>query len=628
MAAISIDIAPLAELHEGVGLPADERDSEMKALQDKFTEIMRTAVEEASARYDAMRAEVPDLQQKLAQLTDVVGADSATAAFAEGTDENAMALVPKRHALASAIEAADSVRTERLERRQAMESKIGEVRAELDGDDGEAREAAERRTSAPLPAADAKGGLTEALIGRLQRRLDDTNDERAKRVAAIEAKRAEVGELHRLLDYPAEATQSDRPISIAALRALEAQVDELQAEKQRRTEVLSQCLDYIAELRAELELPDAECASLPDLATAGLSQTVMEAIYAEMSRLDKLKEDSLAPLLAAARSRLRPLWKELYMSEEETKVCAVAWASDEPYMVPPAADDAADAEGAPAVDSANVDKLDKELSEVLAEERRLRAKLELCGKVLELMARREKLLAEHAEMLESAKDPSRLLKRGAAQLLKREEQVRTAFKNKLPLMTRELRKLTAEWEASAEANGTVLTFQGAPILQTLDAQETEERCAKEIAAKEKADKAGQSHNPRNSAASHVAPKKTAAAAAGQGKTAAAASHRPTAAKATKPPAAAGAPPPPPPPVPAVPPPALPSTPSERVPGEEPPQHAVPSPAVLQALNSLPSSLPTPNGAHNGAHNSLVTPAAPMKGRHTLEEAKENPLESA
>ena len=284
------------------------------------------------------------------------------------------------------------------------------------------------------------------------------------------------------------------------------------------------------------------------------------------------------------------------------------------------------------------------------------------------MTKRAELLAEHTEMLISSKDPNRLRARGAAQLLKKEEMIRAAYKNKLPKMVEELRQLTREWEASEAAEGKPLTFRGVPILATLDA--CDDGSSAPIASKVDAGKPRSEAAPKTALAS-AATSKPAAAAGGAraavgavaalkkgvsavvggppNKMAAAAAAANAAARASKlaPPDAAPPPPPPPPP----PTPGMmmqlqpPLMTEERVPGEElegiacmqslaeepePPRHAEPSPAVLKALELAAARrsteravLPTP--AHP---NAFMTPAAPVKGGKLGADENQNQLQSA
>ena len=281
------------------------------------------------------------------------------------------------------------------------------------------------------------------------------------------------------------------------------------------------------------------------------------------------------------------------------------------------------------------------------------------------MTKRAELLAEHTEMLISSKDPNRLRARGAAQLLKKEEMIRAAYKNKLPKMVEELRQLTREWEASEAAEGKPLTFRGVPILDTLDA--CDDGSSAPIASKVDAGKPRAETAPKTAPASAATSKPAGAAGARAAvgavaalkkgmsavvggppnKLAAAAAAANAAARASKlAPDAAPPPPPPPPPTPGMmmqlQPPVMAE---ERVPGEEPeaiagmqslaeepepPQHAVPSTAVLKALELAAARrsteravLPTP--AHP---NAFMTPAAPIKGGKLGADENQNQLQSA
>lgn len=288
MATLTLSLSPLGGLWQSVGLPPDEREAATAVLHEELKAHLEQVIQTATERFNLMRAEVPEMQAQLAQLAEVLGTE-AKAIGAEGE-----ALVPQHRKIEAAVKEAGALRAERLESRVGIEAKLQALFAELDGEDGEARE---RRNSAPLPAADVAGGLTEALIGRLQRRLDDTNDEHSKRVATIEALRAQAAELRTMMGYPMlSACAGTGAISLAALAAAEADVADLDRERGRRTAVLHECRDFIAELRTKLELPESEWAKLPD-GDEDLSQGVLEAFQAEIERLEELKFAKLGPLV-------------------------------------------------------------------------------------------------------------------------------------------------------------------------------------------------------------------------------------------------------------------------------------------------------------------------------------------
>ena len=154
---------------------------------------------------------------------------------------------------------------------------------------------------------------------------------------------------------------------------------------------------------------------------------------------------------------------QLHLSEEETRQCAAAWSTR--------ADDA----GSTADLSEHTAKLEDELESVEEEERRLQARLEQTGKILDMMMRRETILEKRAEMQANAKDPSRLLGRKAAGALLAEEKLRNSIK-KLPDMNNRLRELCKEW-SETHGEGQPLTYDGVALVDILSRQEEEDKVA-------------------------------------------------------------------------------------------------------------------------------------------------------
>lgn len=439
MEALAKTMEPLTKLYASVGLTEDETKECVQGINERLHELINEELQVEQARFDRMRNELPEMEAELETLREVLGGDGVGA---KPSSDKAV-LVPYHRSLTATVEAARATRGERLEQRNDKETKISSVRLELDGDAADVRSS----SSPSEPEAGSAGGLTLALLGRLQARLDSVNDERKERVANVEAVRTKCSELRRMLGYTNEeaaageqGTNGSSAISTSALAALQHGLAELEAERTRRTAVLSDVAGYISELQSKLELPEAEWVRLPEPDKDGLTLDVMGAYHAELERLDAIKGARLGPLLEAARARLRPLWEELYMSEEETRsVCAAAWPS----------------EGASET-SEDVEDQEILLEAVEEEERRLKAKLEssVLGKsladVLGLMAKREGILSERAEMLAAKDDPSRLTSRRDPGRLLREEKLRNKVEKDLPKMNKRLRELAAEWSS---ANG-------------------------------------------------------------------------------------------------------------------------------------------------------------------------------
>ena len=111
------------------------------------------------------------------------------------------------------------------------------------------------------------------------------------------------------------------------------------------------------------------------------------------------------------------------MSFEETKQFAEGWACV-----------GADGEEE---DPSTIENLEEVLWAVEEEEKRLQAKLESVGRIFGLMAKREALLAQKAEMADPTRVVSSISSRGGALL--REEKLRVAIEKDLPKMNRKLK---------------------------------------------------------------------------------------------------------------------------------------------------------------------------------------------
>ena len=160
------------------------------------------------------------------------------------------------------------------------------MRAELDGAEGPAPEEEASCRASIVPEVDEAGGLSLATLGRLQTKIDAANDEKAKRAEALCKMREQMEVLRATLGYPAEKMDAaDAAVSRATLAAAEAKVVEYRTEVERRQQVLSDCNDYIHELRVKLEIPQAEWVVLPLPENAGLSQDVLEKYNGEILSL-------------------------------------------------------------------------------------------------------------------------------------------------------------------------------------------------------------------------------------------------------------------------------------------------------------------------------------------------------
>ena len=336
-----------SELWDGAGVSRDEQEHTLATLVSSVRTIVEGAMHEQQAKLETMREELPGLRVELATLRDVLGGDVR----AVPAEDSSLLLVPQRDALVAALAAAKALKAERSEARKGKEEQLATVRAELDGEEGPVPEEEAARRNSIVPEADEAGGLSLATLGRIQAKMDAATDEKAARVTKLAGLVATAAGLRGSLGYPPEPS-SDDSISRATVAAIEVKIADYEAEAERRKAVLADCAEYIHELRVKLAIPEAEWAVLPKSQDAGLSQEVLEAYHGEMERLEGLKAATLGPLLEAARSRLRPLWKSLHMSEGETKAFEAGWPAS-------GADD-------------DAESLEEQLDAVEEEERRLK----------------------------------------------------------------------------------------------------------------------------------------------------------------------------------------------------------------------------------------------------------------
>ena len=426
-----------------VGLPAAEQTEALQTIAASLRDVVDSAVKTEQNKLDEMQARVPVLRSELSALRDVLGGDVRAVA----SEDTTMLLVSQYRMLASAIDVAKALRADRCEQRKLKEDRMDGVRAELDGEEGPAPNAPAFSVE---PSCDEAGGLSLALLGRLQGCVDVLMDEKAARVVMLQELHAEADALRDTLGYPTEEAASPYNISRAAVAAAEADLATLVGERTKRQAILADCAEYIGELRSKLQIAEAEWTALPSVEEAGLSPAVLAAYNVELERLEQIKSKTLGPLLEAARARLRPLWVQLHLSDAETRRCAAAWSATE--------------------HSETTDHLEEELELVEEEEKRLIERVEQTGRVLALMAKRETILEQRADMIANQKDPSRLLNRRDPGRLLREEKLRVAVEKDLPRMNKRLRELASEW-STQYGGGEALTYDGLSVVNILDEQE-------------------------------------------------------------------------------------------------------------------------------------------------------------
>ena len=424
-------VAELRGLWTEIGLPAQEVEQKLVAFSGELHAVLSNAVRAEEEGRTALHAEVPQLCEELRALCEVVEADHPAL---EAERDAEMLVVPRHRALKAGAEALRSLRAERLTQRSEREAKLGALLGELHADGAQP----EGALAAPaVPGADQPNGLARGTLEQLDASVAAAEAERAMRAEHVAALGAETAQLRAELGEADEhAASPPVAITIAGIAEAEDGLNRLRAERARRLRTLMQASEYIAELCNKLKLSDDEIVTLPS-PESGLSRKVMAQYTAELERLEAMKAEKIGLLLADARARLRPLWREMHMSEAETRAVTIAW------------DDADGVDGA--ADAEQLNKMEEMLWAVEAEERRLHEKIEATSKIFSLMGRREEILGQREEMRALANDPNRLFAkgRGAASARLREEKLRVAVEKDLPKMNRRLREIVGAYQASA-----------------------------------------------------------------------------------------------------------------------------------------------------------------------------------
>ena len=161
----ALAVASLRNAWSDIGLPENEADKALAALGADLRAVVSTAVEREKGRKESLEADERSLRSELTSLAAALGEESAL-----GASAGQPPLLAWR-AVAAEAKRLRAARSERLAAREAAAGKLHSILVELSG--GTPEEEATRSTLADSnePAPDAPGGLTTALIERLQTRL-------------------------------------------------------------------------------------------------------------------------------------------------------------------------------------------------------------------------------------------------------------------------------------------------------------------------------------------------------------------------------------------------------------------------------------------------------------------------
>ena len=273
-----------------IGVPEDAQQAQIQELSGKIAALLRGAVQHEEGRQGQLKEEVERMTRELGELC-------ATLAETQPdlTADPPGLLVQQHAAAAAAVECSKVQRANRAAQRREMEAQCVSLHCELTDMPADKRSQVTASEIVPGPGPAEKDGLSATFLGTLRAELERLQAERAARIDQAAFFSSDIGRLQKELGLDPEqpsprrttlvlgaqdavgANSSAPRVSPAALANLEAELGELQHERERRLNLLTESGAYISELRTKLGLPEAEGAALPK-PSAGLSMEVsMEA---------------------------------------------------------------------------------------------------------------------------------------------------------------------------------------------------------------------------------------------------------------------------------------------------------------------------------------------------------------
>ena len=257
-----------------------------------------------------------------------------------------------------------------------------------------------------------------------------------------------------------------------SLERLTGRLAELNGEKRRRRAKLGEMGTAIAALWTMLRVPQEEQRAFTE-SVRGLGMDTIRLGERELIRLHELKAVMIGKLIREQRDKIADLWEKTNTTDAEK-------ASFDCYY--------------------NINADDKLTDKILAKHEEyvafLNAKLEKMQPILDLIAKREAIIADRFELENFQKDPDRLKQRGASltkQLMKEEKMSRRVQKE-LPKITQMLENTLIEWYEDNRPAGSEerldsdlghFMYQNAPYLKTIETQEDDWKRRKERGEQER-----------------------------------------------------------------------------------------------------------------------------------------------
>jgi protein regulator of cytokinesis 1 len=236
-------------------------------------------------------------------------------------------------------------------------------------------------------------------------------------------------------------------ISDTALDNLKQRLSDLHSTKKDRKRELNRMGDEIGQLWEKLHIPKEDQKRFAE-SINGLGMDTMRKGENELARLRQLKSDMMGKLVYEARERIQSLWDDTFTPQSQRDKFESMNVQNE--------------------DDFNEDLLTQHEEYIAA----LEKKQERVQQLVELIGKRESILAERVQLEAFQKDPNRLQQRGSSltQQLNREEQMTKRIKKGLPVYTNRLQKRLEEW---ANQNNEDFAYNGEVYFDVMKRQDEE-----------------------------------------------------------------------------------------------------------------------------------------------------------
>jgi len=524
----------LEEIWDCVGLPPDERASQLADLVDRISQLCESKVLDEEGLRDQFRKEIGEARQEWEQICASLKLEDEEDPLSKmrrdpsskdlGGGSSGVSLQWEYEAMMGRLERLRSVKQAAMADMEASRSKIYEAFSALQGCSiEEASQAPEMQ-----PYSDIENDLTQEQREKFRSKAEEYHERVAERTKAIVTLLLDCQSTIRELEIapptdvcvgrydddtkimgslePIEENannldgrrrgQSDlytivslfeSPTCIgigkAALDRLTDRITELNGEKRRRRARIAEMVEPIMAMWSMLRVPEKDQMAFTS-SIRGLGLDTIRKGEAEIKRLEELKSVMIGKLVNEQRQIIEDLWKKTNSSAAER-------ASFDNYF--------------------HIRDDGQLTSEVLAKHEEyvatLKSKLEKMQPILDLIAKREAIIEERIDLEMLQKDPDRLKGRGAAKQLAKEEKMDRRVKKELPKLTSTLERMLWQWHEENKLPSSNdeeeelghFMYGGTPYLRTIQCQEEEWRTRKERGELERQRKRQEERNAASAA---------------------------------------------------------------------------------------------------------------------------------